>query len=242
MNRGSYFHTDDGGLLGEGRRRRCHRLADPGLCVKFYRDPSSLPPGTRLSIRLNIACGRRFRCANVNYREWRYHQSLQRQLPAELAAVFPEHTEPVRCSEKGWGIIETLILNADGTLPQKVVDELKAARDPALSLRIYTETERLCRRLAEHSVCFFDPSNILVQWTGPETFRLRIADIEPWCRTLVPWLSRCDFYVRCKVRRRASRYLARLRGLLSANGASPERGERVPRPFFKRFAQRAGLV
>lgn len=242
MKRGFYFHTDDEGFLGEGRRRRCYRLSDPGLCVKFYRDPSSLPPGTRLSIRLNIACRRMFRCANVNYREWRYHQILQRQLPAELAAVFPEHTEPVFCSEKGWGIIETLILNADGTLPQKVVDELKAARDPALSLRIYQETERLLGQLAEHRVCFFDPSNILVQWTGPQTFRLRIADIEPWCRTLIPWLSRCDFYVGCKVRRRASRYLARLRELLFANGVPPESVGRVSGRFFQRFAQRAGLA
>jgi hypothetical protein len=245
MNGGIPFSIDEQALLGRGRRRRCYRLPGTDLCAKFYHNPSRLPPGTRLSIRLNIAWGCLCRAANVNYREWRYHQRLHRRLPAEVARVFPEHTEPVRCPEKGWGIVETLILNADGSLPRTVTEELNAARDAALCLRIYREVEALFQRFVEHGVRFFDPSNILVQWTGDGAFRLRIADFEPDCRALVPGLSHLDFYVRCKVRRRAARYLARLRNILAKKHVSPALPLAFPRQrvsFFKRFALAAGLI
>ncbi len=203
-------------LLGTGRRRRCHRLPDTNLCVKFYHRDSALPPGTRLTTRLAIAWGRTCRLANVNYREWQYHQRLKQQHPDALTAVFPEHTEPVHCPQRGWGIIETVILNADGRPPRKVADELKVQvqRDPQIGRELYDAVEQLLKQFVARGVCFFDPSNILVQWTGPETFRLRIADFEPSCRALIPGLSRITFYVRCKVRRRATRFLGRLDAIL----------------------------
>jgi hypothetical protein len=246
MNGGSIFQVDERALIGQGRRRRCYRLPAQELCVKFYRDTASLPPKTRLNVRLVIALGRRCRCANVNHREWRYHQVLKRRLPEDLLAVFPEHTEPVFCPERGWGIVETLILNADGTVARKAVEELQETRDAALGLRIYKETASLLRRLAENSVRFFDPSNILVQWTGDGAFRLRIADFEPSCRALVPGLSHLPLYVRCKVRRRSARYLERLRRLLFARHALPESvfAERrhAAMPLLERFTREAGLL
>jgi hypothetical protein len=245
MNGGFHFLGNEEALIGKGRRRRCYRMPGTDLCVKFYHDPSGLPPRTRLSIRLNILLGHLCRAVNVNYREWQYHQRLLRRLPEQLASVFPEHTEPVYCLEKGWGIIESLILNADGTLPRAIIEELRVSRDAEQCLRLYREIESLFQRLVDHNVCFFDPSNILVQWTADGTFRLRIADFEPSCRSFIPGLSRVDFYVRCKVRRRAARYLVRLRNLLAKKHIAQEfLPARSPRPvsFFKRFALAAGLI
>ena len=218
MNGEAYFLVDERALLGKGRRRRCYRMPGTDLCAKFYHAPSALPPKTRLSIRLDIVLGRLCRAANVNYHEWRYHQYLLGHLPEDIVDAFPEHTEAVYCREKKWGIIETLILNADGTLPRSVAEELKASQDAALCLRIYQETERLLQRFVEHGVRVFDPPNLLVQWTGDGAFRLRIADFEPNCRALIPGLAYIGFYVRGKVRRRAVRYLDKLRNILAEKG------------------------
>ena len=244
MNGGSFFQVDKQAFLGEGRRRRCYRMSGTDLCAKFYRDPSKLPAGTSLGIRIRIVCGLLCRAANVNYHEWQYHQCLLRHLPEELAAIFPEHTEPVHCREKGWGIIETLILNADGTQPRSVVEELKASRDTAVCLRIYHETEDLLQRFIEHRIRFFDPPNILVQWTGGGAFQLRIADFEPDCRSLIPGLAHIGFYVRSKVRRRAARFLAILRRILAKNGITPPVTPTCPAQhdsLFKRLVIATGL-
>ena len=244
MNGGLSFLADERTLLGTGRRRHCHRMPGTNLCVKFYHRDNALPPGTRLTTRLTIAWGRTCRLANVNYREWQYHQRLIRQLPVDLAAVFPEHTEPVYHPELGWGIIETLILNTDGTRPRKLADELQVQvrRNPQTGRALYDAVEQLFKRLAAHGVCFFDSSNILVPWTGPEAFRLRIADFEPSCRAPIPGLSCINFYVRCKVRRRATRYLRRLDAIL--NGACNE--STVPHPqrvsILRRLALDSGLM
>ena len=219
MNGEAYFPVDEQALLGKGRRRRCYRM--PGdLCVKFYHDPSALPPKTRLGVRLDIVLGRMFRAMNVNYDEWQYHQYVCRHLPKDIVDAFPEHTEAVYCREKKWGIIETLILNADGTLPRSIAEEFKASQDPALWLRIYQETERLLQRFVEYGVCVFDPPNLLVQWTGDGAFRLRIADFEPNCRAVIPGLAHVGFYVRGKVRRRSERYLAKMRDFLIKKGVA----------------------
>lgn len=244
MNGEPSFLVDEQALLGEGRRRRCYRMSETGLCAKFYRAPSRLPAGTSLGIRIRIVLGLLCRAANVNYHEWQYHQHLLRHLPKELASVFPEHTEPVHCREKGWGIIETLILNADGTQPRTVSEELKASNDAAECLRIYRETDLLLQRFVESGIRFFDPPNILVQRTGNGAFRLRIADFEPDCRALIPGLAHVGFYVRSKVRRRAARYLAVLRKILAKKQITLPVAQTSPSQhasFFKRIVIATGL-
>lgn len=252
MNSGYRTIGETGSLVGQGRRRECYLVPGKKVCVKFYRSPGNLPANTRCGVRIDIALGRRFRRLNINFREWRYHQQLLRDLPAELSALFPEHTEPVFCPGRGWGIQESLILNADGTLPRRILHELAALDNPALARRLYLEAARLYQRLAEQGVCFFDVSNVLVQWTGTGTFRLRIADFEPSCRALLPGLIHVRPYVRCKVRRRARRFLKRMERVLAAKGfpavpessLSPDRSL-LNRPVFGLYrflARRVGLI
>lgn len=248
MNGGNYFQTQELAFIGHGRRRICYAIRGTGRCVKFYRQRSDLPPGTKWRIRLDILIGRYLRFVNINYREWRYHCRLARLLPKELMSVFPEHVKPVFSQDKGWGIVETLIRNADGSLSRTVIVEMMRAEDPDLARRVYRETERLLRQLAEHCVCFFDPQgNVLVQWTGPGSFRLRIADLEPYCRAGIPGLANVRLYVQCKIRRRAARYLSRLReimverGLLEAEcGTQPQ--HRQANKIFLRMARCAGFL
>jgi len=198
-------------LIGEGSRRRCYRLSGQPFCVKFYRLPSEYTRKTTPGVRLHIWLSRFSVRLNANCQEWRYHQALRRRLPAGLFAAFPEEIKPVYSRERGWGIIESLIQNVDGTPIQRVIFELERVSDERLRHQLYEAAEHLFARLVEHAVCFYDPPNVMVQWTGPDMFRLRIVDFEPQGRAFIPGLSLIKPYVRCKVRRRCARYLKRLR-------------------------------
>lgn len=231
-------------LLGAGRRRRCYRLPGGTTCVKFYHALDSLPPKTKLSVKLAIRYGRFFKFSNINYREWHHHRQIKKHMPAEVVAYFPENTEAVFCAQKGWGIVQSLIQNYDGTKPQLVIDELKRLDDPQLCLALYRAAETLLKLCARHSVVFFDHGNILVQWLGPQEFRLRIADFEPTCRALVPGLTHVKFYVRCKVRRRGQRYFDFLRKILNAKADSAAFQTLIPTlpdSLWQRYAIKMGL-
>jgi len=240
-------------FIGKGSRRECYRLQNQDACVKFYRDPASMDMDrrARLSQRLHVFAARFVRGLNTNIQEWRYHQALKRQLPPELLAVFPERIEPVYSAERGWGIIESLVLNPDGSLAKSVQTELANTQDQELRMRLYRETERLLGQLSAYAVCFFDPPNILVQWLSPDSFRLRIVDFEPSGKEIVPGLSYVKPYVRSKVRRRSNRYLNRLRQMVygaadyAQQMGSGEKGLGDRSWFGQRvmaFAQKAGLL
>jgi len=240
-------------FIGKGSRRECYRLQNQDVCVKFYRDPAAMDVDrkARLSQRLHVFAARFVRGLNTNIQEWRYHQALKRQLPSDLLAVFPERIEPVYSAERGWGIIESLVLNPDGSLARSVQKELANTQDQELRMRLYRETERLLGQLSEYAVCFFDPPNILVQWLSPDSFRLRIVDFEPSGKEIVPGLSYVKPYVRSKVRRRSNRYLNRLHQMVyGAADYTRQRGSgeksRGDHSWFGQmvmtFAQKAGLL
>jgi hypothetical protein len=222
------------------------------LCVKFYRDPKALSAGTSLSVRGELIAARFLRSINVNFLEWTYHQSLQRRLPPELLSVFPEHVELAYSAIQGWGIVESLITSLDGSPAQCLIKELPHVADPALRLRIYRETEALLHQIATQGIKFYDIPNLLLQWTGDTSFRLRIADFEPRGRGGWAWLSCCRPLSQYKVRRRSARYLAKLREIIietdgaaaaaafatdAASGTGSAHGL-----FFLRFARMAGLL
>ena len=211
MNSGHRFCTNSFAIIGEGSRRICYRMREPGLCAKFYRSPRQMRPGTALHARVFMRLARFNRRLNVNTQEWLYYRQLRKQLPADLLSVFPEQVEPLFSADLGWGLAESLIYNADGSPAKKVTKELAGIGDPALRLRVYRQTERLLAAFAEHGVRFYDLSNLLLQWTGDRDFRLRLADFEPRCRGVPALLTGLGWYSRLKIRRRTSRYLARLR-------------------------------
>lgn len=198
-------------LLGQGSRRRCFRIPDQPFCVKFYRLPAEYTHKTTWGVRLHIWASRFVSRLNANCQEWRYHQRLQRRLPADLFAAFPDEITPVFSRKRGWGIVESLITNADGSPIQRVIFEMEKVTDERLRRQLYEAAARLFTQLADNAVCFYDPPNVMVQWTGPATFRLRIVDFEPQGRAFIPGLSQIKPYVRRKVQRRCARYLKRLR-------------------------------
>jgi hypothetical protein len=210
---GTFYDFSTTGLevVGKGSRRVCYRIPETDLCAKFYRTREDLSRRSFFGLDVGMQVARFCRWTNVNYQEWRYLQTLRQRLPAELLAVFPERLEPAYSAQKGWGLVESLILNADGTSARPLMVEMASVSDPDLRLRLFTGAALLFEELARHSVCFFDPPNVLVQWAGPDTFRLRIADFEPQCRALIPGLSSIKPYVRSKVRRRGRRFLVEVR-------------------------------
>ncbi|MDD4101985.1 MAG: hypothetical protein PHU80_05065 [Kiritimatiellae bacterium] len=169
-------------------------------------------------MRFSIFCSRFCLWFNVNYHETLYHGHLRKRLPPDLFEVFPEEMRMVFSRKRGWGVVESYIQNADGTAIRRLISEIGRAKSLTLRRRLYLAAADLFSRLAEHAVCFYDPPNLMVQWTGPEEFRLRIVDFEPYGRALVPGLSFSKLYVRLKVRRRCSRYLKRLREIFFKEG------------------------
>jgi len=202
-------------LIGEGSRRVCYRLAQSDVNAKFYR-PSADSRWQRFSARLHTWIARFVSLTDVNICEWRYYQRLGRRLPADLFAIFPEQIEPVYSCRYGWGLLETTLRNADGSCSKSVHKEMAHVADPIMRFRIYREVEHLLRRLAENDVRFYDFHNLLLQWMEDGAFRLRVADFEPCGRGLQAGLLMIPAYSRWKMRRRTERYLARLRGILSA--------------------------
>lgn len=240
------LRTDPQAIIGEGSRRICYRTMSPGLCAKFYRAPHQFRPGTAHHVRLLVGLVRFSRRLNVNRQEWRYHGELRQRLPADLLSVFPEKVAPVFSPELGWGVVESLILNADGTVARKITQELPRIEAPALRLRVYREAERLLEGFARHDVRFYDLSNLLLQWTGTDSFRLRVADFEPCGRGLPALLTACGWYSRLKLRRRTARFLARLRRdifiPLPDRSAPAAAGQSLWSRSYRLLARRAGLI
>lgn len=201
-------------LIGEGSIRSCYRVRGKPLCLKFYRQPGTHYWWTKSSTRRHVWLARFIPWLNANWQEWRYHRKLQRRLPADLLAAFPETVELAYSSERGWGIVESLVVNADGTPSRRILDEFPHIADPDMRRRAYEAASALLSRLAEHAVRFFDPPNLLVQWVDAATFRLRITDFEPNCKAVIPGLSLVRPYVRRKALRRSARFLSQLRPLI----------------------------
>ena len=219
----AFFHSGMA-CIGEGKRRKCFRVPDFPYCVKFYRLPREYPPRMRLSIRLEIALFRFCPHFNTSCQEWRYYRKLRERLPKQLFSVFPDTVERVRLPDRGFGLCESFITNADGSPMHSVLEEMERSDDPLLKERLYRAISGLFDQLVLHAVRFYDPPNIMVQWlSGQEgeerRFNLRIVDFEPCERTLLSFLIHTPGMVRAKVRRRCDRYLAKLRFRFSVKGS-----------------------
>jgi len=207
--------------MGEGRRRICWRIPGTDLCLKSYRNDEEIfrngASGLKNSIVREIKRCRHDERCNTSCLEWRYHQELQATLPEDLLKVFPERMERVHLPTRGWCVVETVLANYDGTPVRSVVEEMvrfgtvgTPTADIVKFRALRRELRRLLRALASAAVRFYDPPNVLVQWTSPDTFRLRIADFEPKSRTAIALDRWFDCFARLKCRRRYGRFLRTL--------------------------------
>ena len=208
--------------IGEGMRRVCWRIPGYGMCLKAYRkDDEILAAGKLDGVRRSVAREvRRYRhdeVHNTSCREWYYHQELRATLPKELLAIFPERVERIYLPAYGWCLAETELVNFDGSPVRQVTEEIirvGTAGTPYADIGRFRALRKALppffAALASAAVRFYDPPNVLVQWTGPDTFRLRIADFEPEARTLIALDRWFDVFARLKCRRRYGRFLRTL--------------------------------
>lgn len=192
--------------IGRGSRRVCVRIPGTGLCMKRYRDDD----GVGATVRREIARCRHDRRRNTCAQEYDYLQVLKSTLPADVLAVFPETFELRHDDAAGWHLVESLVLNGDGSVPERFSRTYRAAT-PRVRQLLYAEFRNLMHAFEVAAVKFYDPQNVIVQWPGKpqegEEFRLRIVDFEPASRTLLPIDSLFPFLRRMKLRRRVTRYL-----------------------------------
>lgn len=205
-----------GGLerIGMGSRRTCYRLPRVKLCVKCYRSDEEIAEGQNPQWKTNgplsasvvreIHSCRFDERRNTCCQEFEYWKELKRELPKELAEVFPSTMEKMLLPSRGWCVVEELMANADGSPPRGFSWEFWHAAPP-FRAALAASQESLVDELARFAVRMYDPQNLLVQKNADGTFRIRIADFEPASRTFIA-LDRFPFIVRMKLRRRFSRY------------------------------------
>ena len=191
--------------IGKGSRRVCLRLPDSRLCVKRYRDDDGVGETVKREITRFRFDRRRSTCAQ----EYDYIRSLAAKLPPEVFAVFPETMELRDDPVHGWHLVESLVLNGDGSVPERFSRTCRAA-DADTRQRLLCVFRDLAHAFEAAAVRFYDPQNVLVQWEGGPfegAFRLRIVDFEPASRAFLPVDLLCPALRRMKLRRRVRRYL-----------------------------------
>ena len=191
--------------IGKGSRRVCLRLPDSRLCVKRYRDDDGVGETVKREIARFRFDRRRSTCAQ----EYDYIRSLAAKLPPEVFAVFPETIELRDDPVHGWHLVESLVLNGDGSVPERFSRTCRAA-DADTRQRLLCVFRDLAHAFEAAAVRFYDPQNVLVQWEGGPfegAFRLRIVDFEPASRAFLPVDLLCPALRRMKLRRRVRRYL-----------------------------------
>ena len=175
------------------------------MCVKRYRDDGDVGETVRKEIERCKFDRRRNTCAQ----EYDYIRSLAAKLPPEVFAVFPETMELRDDPVHGWHLVESLVLNGDGSVPERFSRTCRAA-DANMRRRLLAAFRNLAHDFEVAAVRFYDPQNVLVQWSGKpfeSDFRLRIVDFEPASRAFLPIDLVCPALRRMKLRRRVKRYL-----------------------------------
>jgi hypothetical protein len=142
--------------------------------------------------------------------EWRYYQCLKKRLPPQVMKAFPAQMDPLYSPRYGWGLRESLLLNSDGTYTRLVEAEMKRMEKISDAQELYQRVSDFLAEMIRHAVALYDPRNILVQWTSPTLFELRLVDFEPRAKAFIPGLTYLKWFVRNRVRTRSKRYLDRL--------------------------------
>lgn len=192
--------------LGDGSRRLCHRLLDSGLCVKFYRREQDFTHKTRPKVKEEIKRYAHARKGNTSCGEYDYLQKLIKHKPASIVSIFPDIVDVLYLPSFGWGLIETLIHNEDGSPSLLFADFLNSHQDePDRYYALIKQLDQLVEDLCKYTVRFYDLRNIIAQERRDGSIRLRVADFEPQSRQLIPLVDLIPALTRRAIRRRYKR-------------------------------------
>lgn len=195
-----------------GTRRNCYRIGETGYCVKFYKSPEDYPrENVKPAIRREIEARRFSLEDNSSSAEVACHAAFWMRQDEEIRARLPPVVERVFDPCRGWGILENYYTNPDGTAI--IPYEFEIARQPSADVRseIYLRARKLLEKLAASEAPFYEPGNFHVLVRPDGSVELKIVDFEPMSKMAIPLEAIFPWFRRCKLRRKARRYLKDLR-------------------------------
>ena len=198
--------------IGRGSRRQAYRIGDTGFCAKFYLPPEDCMPGKmERSIRREIKWRRFSRFCNSSSQEVYIYGKMRHAMPDWVRACMPPVCERVFHHKYGWGVLETLYLNPDGSAVVCCRREIARQQDEQAKAFIYTKVRDLLNELIARAARFHEPGNFHVLNRPDGSLELKMIDFEPDSKTLIPIESYLACWRRMKLRRKAKRFLAQLR-------------------------------
>ena len=199
--------------IGQGARRVCYRIGETGYCVKFLRDPNDKRFGRRLGLhfRQMLLKSRFDRNMNLNCLEAEAMVRCRLDACAEVARAFPEVIEIVFDEVRGYGILMTLLENADGSRMIRADNEMARRNDRKFAAECYPRLKAFLENLIEISAPFFEPANIQLQYQADGSFQLRLIDFEPLDKKFIPAANWFSFIRRADLARRTKEFLKELR-------------------------------
>ena len=194
--------------VGRGTRRVAYKLGDTGYCVKFYRPPQEK---MKKAVRRDVGWRRFNKFRNSCSEEVHVYNMFRHDMPQEIRSRMPELCERVFHPEWGWGILETYYTNPDGTAIIPYDKELRRQTDPAIKREIYRQARDMLLALIREAALFHEPGNLHVLFLKDGSLQLRLVDFEPESKTAIPLELFWPWYRRCKLRRKATRFLQYIR-------------------------------
>lgn len=195
--------------LGEGARRVCYRIGETGYCVKFMRDPATTESTQKFGWRFRYALKHyRFdRRHNINCLEAEAMEKYRVKAGPLLAAALPEEVEIVYDEKMGYGILMSMLRNADGTPVISVDYEIERRQNISFTRSCKAQMRSILDELIACAAPFFEPNNFEAQVVADGSVRVRIIDFEPCDKKFLPVAEYVGWLRRRNLRRKAAAYL-----------------------------------
>ena len=150
---------------------------------------------------------------NLNCLEAQAMVRCRLEAGAEVAEAFPEVIEIVFDEKRGYGILMTLVTNADGSNLMSADDLMLKRKDRKFAALCYPQLKKLLEALVDIAAPFFEPCNIQAQILADGTPRMRLIDFEPVDKKLFPVAEWVPFIRQADLARRSKEFLKGLREL-----------------------------
>ena len=209
--------------VGRGTRRVAYKVGDTGYCVKFYYPQEQCIEALKMqkSIQRDVKWRRFNKYRNSSSAEVYVYDRFRHSMPQAIRDLMPPVCQRVFHPVWGWGVIETLYTNPDGTAILPYEDEIRR-QTPENRAKIYAMAQDLLKRLIAIGARFYEPGNFHVLIRPDGGLELKLIDFEPESKTAIP-LEMFSARLRSrKLARKAKRYLAHLRKAYGIVGKSLE--------------------